>query len=216
MSAALACTPREAGWQPGRVVAEAMAAAAAAVAGVPWLNVPDRDAPSCTIIAALWDGTDITVAWAGDSRACWLDAAGGQWLTSDHSWAEEQVHAGRLTRAAAEADGRAHAITRWLGADAPSLPFPVRALRPATPGHLILCTDGLWNYLPRAGDLAERLAAAPGDGSPAAAARTLVRLALARGGHDNVTVAVATIDPGAQGAQAAPAASAASTEPGEP
>jgi serine/threonine protein phosphatase PrpC len=145
------------------------------------------------------------VAWAGDSRAYWLDAAGCRRVTSDHSWAEEEVRAGRLSRAAAEADGRAHAITRWLGADASSQDFPVQMLRPASPGHLVLCTDGLWNYLPRAGDLADAMTAGSASASPLAAARSCVRHALASGGHDNVTVAIAAIDPGAPAPPAGPA-----------
>jgi serine/threonine protein phosphatase PrpC len=165
------------------------------VSGVPWLSVPERDAPSWTIVAALWDGVDVTVGWAGDSRAYWLDPSGCRRLTTDHSWAEEEVRAGRLSRAAAEADGRAHAITRWLGADAVPQDFPLQTLRPTDAGHLVVCTDGLWNYLPRDGDLERVMTTAPGDGSPVAAARSLVRHALASGGHDNVTVAVAAIDP---------------------
>ena len=88
--------------------------------------------------------------WPGPATAgpTGSDAAGCRRLTSDHSWAEEEVRAGRLSRAAAEADGRAHAITRWLGADASTQDFPVQTLRPANAGHLVLCTDGLWNYLP--------------------------------------------------------------------
>ena len=87
-----------------------------------------------------------------------------------------------------------HAITRWLGADAPEQPCPVRAFRPTRPGRLLVCTDGLWNYTPEPGDLARRLAAdqAP---TPLTATRALVRHALARGGHDNVTVAVGEIAP---------------------
>ena len=74
---------------------------------------------------AVWDGTDVTVGWLGDSRAYWVDEDGCRQLTVDHSWAEDQVSAGRLDRESAEADSRAHAITRWAGADAP--PAPVRS-----------------------------------------------------------------------------------------
>ena len=80
----------------------------------------------------------------------------------------------------------------------------MQSLRPAHAGHLVLCTDGLWNYLPSAGDLEHAMTNAPGDGSPAATARSLVRHALASGGHDNVTVAVAAIDPGGGAGPAAP------------
>ena len=127
------------GWDPVGVVREAIARAAAAVVAVPWLEDGSRDAPSCTVVLAVWDGADVTVGWLGDSRAYWLDGAGCRQLTVDHSWAEEQVSSGRLSREMAEADGRAHAITRWLGADAPPGPCPIThaAATPAWPTHRV-------------------------------------------------------------------------------
>ena len=57
------------------------------------------------------------------------------------------------------------------------------------PVSLLLCTDGLWNYLPDADDIARIC-----DGSdPTAAARALVEYALSAGGQDNITVAVIPI-----------------------
>src|SRR5690349_9085932 len=57
------------------------------------------------------------------------------------------------------------------------------------PGILLLCSDGLWNYLPDADDLARICA-----GHDAATAATaLVDYALAAGGQDNITVAVLSI-----------------------
>ena len=56
--------------------------------------------------------------------------------------------------------------------------------------NVVLCTDGLWNYFPGALDLA-RVARAAGPGaSTARIARAFVNHALARGGEDNVSVAV--------------------------
>ncbi len=101
--------------------------------------------------------------WVGDSRAYWLGPPGGaaqsSLLTTDHSWAVEIVALGELDEAAAAADPRAHAITRWLGADASDAPSVVE-LRPAEPGLLLLCSDGLWNYLPDADALASAAYAA--------------------------------------------------------
>jgi serine/threonine protein phosphatase PrpC len=182
------------GWDPEGVVREAIGRAVDTVVAIPWMDDGSRDAPSCTVVLAVWDGADLTVGWLGDSRAYWVDEDGCRQLTVDHSWAEEQVSAGRLDRASADADSRAHAITRWAGADAPPGPCPIASLRPRQPGRVIVCTDGLWNYAPMPDDLA-RLVVAHGDATPLALARSLVRHALARGGHDNVTVAVADIVP---------------------
>ncbi|MGH3810465.1 MAG: protein phosphatase 2C domain-containing protein [Pseudonocardiaceae bacterium] len=186
---------------------DAVAAAARAVSALPAPSA--RNAPSCTLVSALVDRTapEITVAWVGDSRAYWLAEAGAaepaRRLTTDHSWAAEMVAAGRLDVPTAMADARAHAITHWLGAGGEPEPGVV-TLRPAGSGVLLLCSDGLWNYLPDAEELAAvtlpavTLPAIPlpaitqGSGSLDAAA-ALTAVALARGGHDNITVVVIPI-----------------------
>lgn len=176
---------------------DAVAAAARAVAT---LGEPGtRDAPSCTFVSALVERPDgerptITVGWVGDSRAYWLAGAGAaepaRLLTVDHSWAVGMVAAGVLDETTAMADARAHAITRWLGADGEPEP-DVMTWAPAGPGVLLLCSDGLWNYLPGAAELAAVALPAiePGAG-PLDAATALTTLALDAGGRDNITVVV--------------------------
>ena len=62
-------------------------------------------------------------------------------------------------------------------------------------GVLLLCSDGLWNYVPDAADLAARaLPVALTD--PLAAAAGLVAFALGAGGHDNVTAVLVPFPPG--------------------
>lgn len=170
------------------VRAAAAAAGAAVTALVGDVGLPA--APACTFLAAVVVAGDATVGWIGDSRAYWLPAAGGDdgvRLTRDDSWFEETVAAGRMTAAAAAADRRAHGITAWLGADAAPRDVHVESLRPETPGTLVLCTDGLWNYWEQ-GTI--RAALPRPDDDPLAAARALVGAALDSGGQDNVTVAV--------------------------
>ncbi|MGY0233743.1 protein phosphatase 2C domain-containing protein [Longispora urticae] len=158
-----------------------LAAAAVAALGTP------ESAPACTYVSALVRGGTYTVGWIGDSRAYWLPADGDpELLTTDDSWAVEMVAHGLMTAEQANADRRAHAITRWLGADAGPVGARVVTRRPTGPGTLLLCSDGLWNYLPTAEALAARYADLTG---PAVdRARALVGHALAAGGHDNITV----------------------------
>jgi PPM family protein phosphatase len=169
----------------------AVSAAASAVAALG--RAGDPHAPSCTLVCGLMSPAGITVGWVGDSRAYWLapaDAAEpARPMTADHSWAAQVVAAGMLDEAAAMRDRRAHAITRWLGAGGSAQP-EVAALRPDGPGALLLCSDGLWNYLPDAADLAAVALRELPDGGAAAAARALTALALDAGGRDNVTVVV--------------------------
>ena len=175
------------------VLARAVAAARAAVAPVAWTTRTERGFPSCTLVAALCREDELAVASVGDSRAYWIDPGGARQLTVDESWAQEQVDAGRLSVEAAFADRRAHSITNWIGVDAPDRPPAVVVLRPERPGRLLLCSDGLWNYLAGPEQLAEMIGALPPGASPAAVARALTAAAVQRGGRDNITVAVVDI-----------------------
>ncbi|TDE25098.1 protein phosphatase 2C domain-containing protein [Actinomadura sp. 6K520] len=89
-------------------------------------------------------------------------------LTEDDSWAAFMTAQGALTEAEAEQHPNAHVITAWLGADAGQVSPHVATFRPAGPGTLLVCSDGLWNYFPAARDLAALLAAGPGAPGPAA------------------------------------------------
>ncbi|HXS44621.1 MAG TPA: protein phosphatase 2C domain-containing protein [Solirubrobacteraceae bacterium] len=179
--------------------AAAVHAAGRAVQEVPWVTSRAALAlPSCTLVSAACRGGEIVVGWIGDSRAYWLAPDDARQLTIDDSWAAEQVAEGRLSLEEAEADHRAHSITRWVGADAPPDAPHVTNLRPATGGRLVLCTDGLWNAASAPADLADLLDGAPD--APAAVAHRFADAAMELAGRDDVTVAVVDVDPeGAHG-----------------
>ena len=162
---------------------------------MPATSRADLGVPSCTLISAVCTEDEITVGWIGDSRAYWIAAGDARQLTVDDSWACEQVSLGLLGHDEAARDPRAHAITRWVGSDAPGGPPQIVVERPREPGRLILCSDGLWNYAPSADLVARLLEALPAESSPVAVARALTDTALARGGHDNITVAVVDLPP---------------------
>lgn len=170
--------------------ARAADAAADAAAGGEQSDNP----PSCTFVAAVACGSRLIAAWVGDSRAYWFpDDGPAEQLTTDDSWASEQIASG-IPRAVAEAAPQAHAITRWLGADSPDVDARVTATTADGPGWLLLCSDGLWNYRSPAAELAT-LVAEHGRAEPLALAESLVEWANEQGGHDNITVAVSRIDP---------------------
>jgi serine/threonine protein phosphatase PrpC len=182
-------------WEPDHVLVEAIAAANRAVVEIPWMPQPGNEGPSCTIVAVLWDASAVSLAWTGDSRAYWVSESTTRQLTTDHSWAQEQIDARNAEPDEALADPRAHAITRWLGPDAPESPPPTSSFRPDAAGRLIVCSDGLWNYLESPDELGVIVADLGRDALPLEVARALTQHALARGGHDNVTVAVVEIEP---------------------
>jgi serine/threonine protein phosphatase PrpC len=155
---------------------------------------PDENPASTTVVAALVADGVMTVGWVGDSRAYWIDETAAWPLTQDHSWFNDAVKDGDMTPEQAAKSPNAHAITRWIGADADVseaevVSRPINAL-----GTLVLCTDGLWNYAPVTKDFAELVHASATPGKDALGrARELVQFALDRGGHDNITVALLEI-----------------------
>jgi serine/threonine protein phosphatase PrpC len=150
-------------------------------------------APACTFVSAVVTGDAITVGWVGDSRAYWIPqdhhSSVPASLTQDDSWLAQVLATGALTPALAAADRRAHAITAWLGDDFGQVEPHVVTVQPTGPGVVVVCTDGLWNYLDTLDEFAAAIPARALD-APLDAARELVEIALHSGGRDNVTVAV--------------------------
>jgi serine/threonine protein phosphatase PrpC len=68
------------------------------------------------------------------------------------------------------------------------------------PGWLLVCSDGLWNYCSAAQDLADLVrqtsTVSVEAAEPLALAEALVSWANAQGGQDNITAALARIQPG--------------------
>jgi serine/threonine protein phosphatase PrpC len=149
-------------------------------------TMSEGDPPSTTFVAALVDGNVATVAWAGDSRAYWLAGEHSKQLTVDDSWLNDTVAEGKLSYEEALHSDKAHAITKWLGADAGEPEPSVVTIDLAQPGVLLLCTDGLWNYA----EAAEKIEELAGAGEAIEMARRLVDFANGEGGRDNITAAV--------------------------
>jgi len=135
-----------------------------------------------TVVAAIVDGETAYIAHAGDSRAYRANAGGLFQLTRDHSIVQEMVENGEITPDQAKAHPRKNIITRALGAeDSIAIDFQEEVLSPQD--VLILCTDGLTNYVET-----DDIYAAAQAHSAAEYADRLVELANLGGGGDNVTV----------------------------
>lgn len=176
------------------IMAAAVRAARDVVAALPYVHTDATDPPETTLVAALRQGRTVTLGWLGDSRAYLLTAESVQQLTEDHSWLNEVLAAGELSLAEALKSPRAHYITRTLGGPTgpnatPDEPSLAVITLPEAPGWLLLCSDGLWNYVPEAADLAALVRQQPDGTDALSLARSLVNYACGRGGHDNVTVA---------------------------
>jgi PPM family protein phosphatase len=171
----------------------AEAAKAAAAAGTDSATPPSCTYTAAIVVPASAGTAQITVGNVGDSRAYWFPEppAVAQQLTVDDSLAQELITAGASADSEAVQRG-AHTLTRWLGADNEAEPWSESSVQTITaggPGTLLLCSDGLWNYLPDAADIARFCSGA----DPAAAARALTEYALEAGGQDNITVVIVPI-----------------------
>jgi serine/threonine protein phosphatase PrpC len=171
---------------------------AAVLAGresVAGLREPVNDTSATTFLSVVAAPSDVTLCWLGDSRAYWLGqpASESVQLTRDDSVAGGMIEAGLASEEAAMASPHAHVLTRWLGAEAadlggdPARAPHVRHFSPPGTGVLLVCSDGLWNYLPDAADLAG-LALPRALTDPLGAASDMVQFAVDAGGADNITV----------------------------
>lgn len=153
---------------------------------------------ACTLAAAVATHDRIVVGNIGDTRTYWFPDDGDPIrLSIDDSMAQAQMDLG-LSREEAERGIGAHAITKWIGASATYVAPRVMAYKPQQSGWLLVCSDGLWNHVPDAGDFARLMADLVskahtddhGHASPAGVADGLIAYANNCGGHDNITVAL--------------------------
>ena len=153
---------------------------------------------ACTLAAAVATHDRIVVGNIGDTRTYWFPDDGDPIrLSIDDSMAQAQMDLG-LSREEAERGIGAHAITKWIGASATDVAPRVMAYKPQQSGWLLVCSDGLWNHVPDAGDFARLMADLVskahtddhGHASPAGVANGLIAHANNCGGHDNITVAL--------------------------
>jgi serine/threonine protein phosphatase PrpC/CRP-like cAMP-binding protein len=152
---------------------------------------PDKRGMGTTTSALLVCGDRGFIAHVGDSRIYLLRQNQVHQLTEDHSLINELVRRGKLKRDQIEGSPYAkykNAVTRAVGAyesvETDTLDFEV------LPGdHFLLCSDGLHAYL-KDSDVPEILTAE----DIAEAPKTLVALANAGGGHDNITAVVVRLE----------------------
>jgi PPM family protein phosphatase len=139
---------------------------------------------TCTALSIV--GRELHFAHVGDSRLYHIRGESISRLTRDHSYVGKLVESGIVRSEDAESHPQRHILTAALGSGrnvaphAPDRPFPLEE-----GDTLVLCTDGLWGLV---GD--QELAGIAQSHPPAEACLRLVKMALERGGPDNITVSV--------------------------
>ena len=137
-----------------------------------------------TLVGGVFSDGSAHLVNVGDSRA-YMISRGVIWqVTRDHSYVEELVQQGIITREAARSHPRRNYITRALGIGR-ELQADAYELEPEPDSLLLLCSDGLSNMV----EQEEMLACAREKSEPEALCRALLDLALSRAATDNITVA---------------------------
>lgn len=143
---------------------------------------PELQGMGTTVVAAVMDKNAIYVAHAGDSRAYLIDQGDIRQITTDHSLVQKMIENGEITEAEAARHPSKNLITRALGVDENvRVDFTEEAC--GENSMLLLCTDGLTNYVTDF-EIHETVLM----GRNADFAGTLVDLANEHGGGDNITV----------------------------
>jgi len=139
---------------------------------------------TCTAVAIV--DRQLHFAHVGDSRLYHIRAESISRLTRDHSYVGRLVESGIVRHEDAESHPQRHILTAALGSGRDIVPHVPERPFPLEEGDtLVLCTDGLWGLV-RDSELARTAQSTP----PAEACVQLVKMALERGGPDNITVLV--------------------------
>ncbi len=154
------------------------------------LRDPKHKGMGTTVIACLLLGDRISIAYVGDSRLYRFRDGRLQAITRDHSLVEELVARGHYSRDEAAHLVRRNIVTRALGID-PEVEIDLIEESLEVGDIILLCSDGLTDMLD---DAAIELALVQFGDNVEAAAELLIGKANARGGHDNITVALARIE----------------------
>lgn len=159
-----------------------------------------------TVACAWVIGNRLFTATVGDSRIYLLRGNRIRQLSIDHTWIQDALDSGLLKPEQVEGHPNRHVIRRYLGAPTPpEVDYRLRLANNESDqksienqgtqltigDRILLCSDGLTDLVKDT----EILAAFDGEDENAAV-QSLIDLANARGGHDNITIVTFTLPNG--------------------
>jgi len=158
-----------------------------------------RGMGTTTTALVLFDVNRYLIGQVGDSRAYLLRDGSFHQVTKDHSYVQEQVDAGYLTPEQARTHPYANVITRCVGASGEVEPDLFTGT--VRPGDVfLLASDGLTGMVED-----ESVAAVlKSQGTPERWVDKLVAEANRRGGLDNITCIIVSVDEVSEGAEPEP------------
>jgi PPM family protein phosphatase len=141
------------------------------------------DGMGTTLVGGIITSRKAQLINVGDSRAYYLSKSGISQISRDHSYVEELVAMGAITRQEAEHHPKKNIITRALGVDA-SVEADYYECSLHKGDGILLCSDGLSNMVSDK-EIHDYFCE---KSSPADVCSGLMELALARRARDNVSI----------------------------
>ena len=146
------------------------------------LERPELRGMGTTVVCAIVKEGQAYIMHAGDSRAYIVSDNELKQITMDHSMVQDLVNKGKITEEEAAVHPNKNIITRALGVEK-TIEIDFRQVDLDRGNTLIICTDGLSNYV-SSQEICEEIK----DSKYYAFADRLVKKANANGGGDNITV----------------------------
>jgi serine/threonine protein phosphatase PrpC len=154
------------------------------------LQVAERKGMGTTLTMAYVIWPWMYVVHAGDSRCYLMRDEQIYQLTQDHTVSNQLVANGGMTRAEADRSPWSNVLYNALGAGAAGVEPDVHKVALQPHDTILLCTDGLYRYIPEE-ELSTLLLS---ELEPSECCRALIEVANFRGGADNSTVIVARLE----------------------
>ena len=99
-----------------------------------------------TLVIAQKQKRAFNIAWVGDSRLYCYDES-LRLLTHDHSFVQELIDRGVLTKPQARRHEKRNLITNFIGLQGERTTVAYKKFKPVKSGTLLLCSDGVTDYV---------------------------------------------------------------------
>ena len=141
-----------------------------------------------TLSMTIIDGDDLWIGHIGDSRVYLYSGGKLSQLTDDHTLVAHLLKNGEISEEEAQNHPKKNVITKAIGSQLKAEP-DIFSVKIRSGDKVILCSDGLTGMIDD-----EEITAAIKSGDPDEAVEELVARADTKGGLDNITVIVVSID----------------------